>query len=1080
MFGCINHASHTRMNTLVQKLIFPCIFLLSGAGLFARSIPGFEGSNADTCFYEVTVPLCPNQTFTVDGIPYAGPYTVYDTLHSAVGSCDTIIAYKLTIIPYNKGSKTIKICPGETVVIDGIAFSEPGIYVSNNPSPSTNGGCDTLFTYHFVFAFQPSLLDTVILTPGESVVIAGNSYTAPAVVDELIPATTGCDTLLQHVLLLDLTFPDTCSKTLTFLKTIGQTGVPERGSVICPASDGNFYLGGERGNQSLMVKVTPDGKVLWSHVFQPVAGRPVRITDLIEDSDGMLVGCGIVHPDTISPEAYAFRFNPQTGSLMWSRYLKQAKPEAFAIVERSPGGSFLLLVSPQLVSNVDDAEIWELSRSNGTLAGAIGHFNFGVSDVWNSAVLYNGALYAAGRHIPGPITVPAPLHLMQTGLSKIDLAGGTAVWSRLGTAGIPQSTTLYGTDLVVNGDGIAMLSAGFDSLGNNQRSAFFLQKNTLDGALLWQKRYSIPGYQNVEAHDIQQLADGYLLSGQARAGMDGWDKIIVKTDPVGHVLWARQLVSGTYDSKPGQFFIHNHQMAVRNNALYLTAFTEEFPSDLLLLKMTLDGDVSDSCGYVQPIDVQATVVGNPSEMPIQVDMSPFVVASFNAPATVNPVSLQAAALCLRCCEPIQLAESATFCPGESVTIGGVQYTQSGTVTDTIAGIIGCDTIVTYTLTLLPQPTRTELLEFCPGESVTIGGNTYTQPGAVIDTLAATIGCDTIVTYTLQFIDPSGGALSVDCPDNLSIAINAGTGPVAVQYDLPTADSDCECPGIALALTQGLAPGALFPAGLTTVCYQAKDNCGNITPCCFEVFVREESPCDSKTAGCLKWELLDINRDADNDLIYRIRVTNTCANKMIYTAIQMPNGLTALAPANNSVYTAPGGRQYDVRNPNYSPFYSIRFKSQTDSIANGESDVFEYTLPGQTLPNYIHVTARLAPQISSEAYLNTFNCPVGAAPGNRPVASREQPAANFEASTRFTVFPNPTTGLLFADLSAWQGESLQLQVFNSQGQRLQNLRLLAGEEPQVVHLPEGLSGGLYFVEIISAGGERQSLRFVLQH
>ena len=166
MFGCINYASHTRMNTLVQKLIFSCIFLLTGAGLFARSIPGFDGNNADTCFYQVTVPLCPNQTFTVDGVPYAGPYVVYDTLPSGTGGCDTIIAYHLTVVPYNKGSKTVKICPGETVVIDGIAFSEPGVYISNNPSPSTNGGCDTLFTYHFVFAFQPSLSDTILLVPG--------------------------------------------------------------------------------------------------------------------------------------------------------------------------------------------------------------------------------------------------------------------------------------------------------------------------------------------------------------------------------------------------------------------------------------------------------------------------------------------------------------------------------------------------------------------------------------------------------------------------------------------------------------------------------------------------------------------------------------------------------------------------------------------------------------------------------------------------------------------------------------------------------------------------------------------------
>ncbi|HRI60476.1 MAG TPA: HYR domain-containing protein, partial [Saprospiraceae bacterium] len=377
------------------------------------------------------------------------------------------------------------------------------------------------------------------------------------------------------------------------------------------------------------------------------------------------------------------------------------------------------------------------------------------------------------------------------------------------------------------------------------------------------------------------------------------------------------------------------------------------------------------------------------------------------------------------------AQTIQFCPGESVTIDGVAYTQSGTVVDTIPGTVGCDTIVTYTLILLSQPTRSETIEFCSGESVTIGGIVYTQPGTVIDTIPASVGCDTIATYTLKFIDTPNSSVSIDCPDDIDVAIDPGDGPVAVNYNLPAVSSDCECPGIALVLTQGLPSGSLFPVGSTKVCYSAKDSCGNTATCCFTVFVREESACDIKTIGCLKWELLDITKDAENDLTYRIRVTNNCANKLIYTAIQIPDGLVAVAPANNSVYAAPSGRQYDVRNPNYSPFYSIRFKSQTDSIANGQSDIFKYKLPGQTLPAYIHVNARLAPQIFYEAHLNTFNCPVGVTPNDNRPADKRQNSGNLSA---FKVFPNPTSGALYADFSDWQGEQLQVQVYSSQGQR----------------------------------------------
>ncbi|HRI60478.1 MAG TPA: HYR domain-containing protein [Saprospiraceae bacterium] len=1072
------------MNIHLQKLIFSTALIFFSGVNFAQNAfhqrNGITRGNPNSCMIEKVIPLCPNQTLIVDSIPYAAPWIVTDTLPSATGGCDTIVTYKLIVVPFNKAGKTVGICPGETVVIDGMAFAEPGIYISNNPVASTNGGCDTLFTYHFVYIFQPSRSDTILLTPDETVTIGGNVYSAPDEVTEFLPASTGCDTLLIHVLLLDLTFPDTCSKTLTFLKVIGQPGVSERSSVICAAADGNFYIGGESEKKSLLLKVTPEGKVIWSRTFQPVASLTTRITDLIEDSDGMLAGCGIVDADTTSPEAYAFRYNPVTGSMIWSRYLKQAKPEAFAIVERFPGGPFFLLVSPQLVSNVDDAEIWELNRNNGTLVSAIGHYTFGNSDVWNSAVVHGGALYAAGRHIPGPVSVPAPLNQIQTGLTKIDMTTGTPAWSRLGTTGVMNATTLYSTDLLIHDDALIVVSAGSDSLNNSQRSAFFLQKTALNGDIIWLKRYSVPGLQNAEAHDIQRVYDGYILTGQANQGADDWDKIIVKTDFDGNVLWAKSVTSGVYFPKKGQFFIHNHQSVVRNNAIYLTAFTEDFSSDVLLLKMTTDGDVSDSCGFVQPLDVQTKTLAGSNNLPIQIDVAPYVVASFNAPATPVLVAATSAALCLRCCEPIQETELVEFCPGEPVTIDGIEYNQSGTLVDTIPGIIGCDTIITYTLVLLPQPMRSSTIEFCAGDTVTIGGNAYTQPGTVIDTITAAIGCDTVVTYTLQFTEASGGTLSINCPDDVNIAINAGTGPVVVHYDLPAVSSDCVCPGIGLTLTQGLASGSMFPAGLTTVCYSAKDSCGNSTACCFDVFVREESPCDIKTVGCLKWELLDITKDAENDLTYRIRVTNSCAGKMIYTAFGMPGGLVAVSPANHSVFTAQSGRQYEVRNPNYSPFYSIRFKSQADSIANGESDVFEYKLPAQTPPSYIHVTARLAPQVFYEAYLNTFYCPVGVTPdNNRSAISRKQDLTTFKKLSNLQVFPNPTSGALYADFSDWQGEQLQVQVFSSQGQRIQLFTVQAGDTPQQIALPEGLSAGLYFLEVQRANGERQTVRFVMQ-
>jgi len=431
--------------------------------------------------------------------------------------------------------------------------------------------------------------------------------------------------------------------------------------------------------------------------------------------------------------------------------------------------------------------------------------------------------------------------------------------------------------------------------------------------------------------------------------------------------------------------------------------------------------------------------------------------------------------------PLQTrSESISFCTGKSVTIGGKTYTQPGTVKDTLPSIgSGCDTIVTYTLSLLPLLTRAETIQFCPGQPVSIGGKIYTKPGTVLDTLpSAGSGCDTIVTYTLTSLTPAPSTVEVKCPNAINVATQPGTGPVIISYAQPTASTDCVCPGLSLTLTAGLPSGSAFPPGITQVCFTARDSCGSTASCCFPVMVREALPCDTKEIGCLKYELLSITADAAKNYTYRIRVTNKCTNPLIYTAIQVPDGLTAIKPANLATFTAESGREYEVRNPNFSPFYSLRFKSDTDSIANGESDVFKYTLPAQADPDYIHISSRLVTQEFYAAHLNTFNCPIGVTPPGEKTAERDFALLKKTPSSLW-IFPNPTAGELFADLSAWPNEALRLQVFNAQGQLLRAELTALGGSLHRVQLPADLAEGLYTLEVLASSGKRAVARFVVQ-
>lgn len=354
------------------------------------------------------------------------------------------------------------------------------------------------------------------------------------------------------------------------------------------------------------------------------------------------------------------------------------------------------------------------------------------------------------------------------------------------------------------------------------------------------------------------------------------------------------------------------------------------------------------------------------------------------------------------------------------------------------------------------------------------------------------GCFTPVTITVSAIDCDDNGTPDPSDDTFTFAITAtgGTGPWG--WDM--------LPGISMVpygTSHTFGPFQIVN-GAVTLTINDHDN----PDCTATVTVAPPVPCsapntsdvcDVKIIGCMKYELLGIALDPDKNRTYSIRVTNNCSNKMIYTAFQLPDGVVALEPANNSIYEAPSGREYTVRNPNDAPFYSIRFKSGTDSISNGASDIFEYTLPAQSAPDYIHVVSRVYPKIFYEAHLNTFNCV--ATPANstqskygkpfsatnvEDAGNREVPDGGFTSTDAapFSVYPNPSEGLLYADISGWRGQNVSIVLLSGQGSPLETFTVEAGDQALRFDLKAELPGGLYFMEVIPATGAREVRKFLL--
>lgn len=414
-----------------------------------------------------------------------------------------------------------------------------------------------------------------------------------------------------------------------------------------------------------------------------------------------------------------------------------------------------------------------------------------------------------------------------------------------------------------------------------------------------------------------------------------------------------------------------------------------------------------------------------------------------------------------------------LCYGESVEIDGQLYSGTVTVIDTSFTGTPCGAVTTYKLTELPEIKTSRTISFCPGDTVDVGGVQYTEEGVKFLMFTALNGCDSTVVYTLQYAVPAPSVINITCPASVTVFTNNGAG-AEIQYAYPAASTTCVCPGLDVELVSGLASGSIFPQGVNKVCYKAEDACGQTKTCCFNVSVLEDAPCDVKVIGCLRYELLTITEDPGGNKTYRVQVTNYCPDPLIYTAIQVPSGVLAMKPLDNTIYTAPGGNQYLVRNPNFAPFYSVRYRALNPGIANGQSEIFRYTLPAQTDVLFFEVISRLSIQQFFAAHMNTFYCPIGVTPPE----NRDDEDGIYQSFIAGVV-PNPTTGAFRMLLETEEDAPVEYRVFNSQGQLVLSEKgeLIAGQID--ILFPETLPDGLYFVEIAGFDDLGGMQRVVLQ-
>ncbi len=90
-------------------------------------------------------------------------------------------------------------------------------------------------------------------------------------------------------------------------------------------------------------------------------------------------------------------------------------------------------------------------------------------------------------------------------------------------------------------------------------------------------------------------------------------------------------------------------------------------------------------------------------------------------------------------------------------------------------------------------------------------------------------------YSISIIN--GGttsALTINCPETISLAAPAGASAIIVDWEIPSISTDCSNGINSILQTSGSPSGSLFPIGSSIITYTVTDNCGNTANCNFEI------------------------------------------------------------------------------------------------------------------------------------------------------------------------------------------------------------------------------------------------------
>jgi gliding motility-associated-like protein len=136
------------------------------------------------------LPWCPGDSIEVNGSIYTAPGIYQDTLFATGDGCDTLLVIDIVQTPYVFSFDNYELCPGSSIIIHGVEYSEPVSLLDTIPNAGI--GCDTIHKIVIDWTPLEHVNDTITFCPGDTVFINDMPFSAPFLFVDTLQAIKGC------------------------------------------------------------------------------------------------------------------------------------------------------------------------------------------------------------------------------------------------------------------------------------------------------------------------------------------------------------------------------------------------------------------------------------------------------------------------------------------------------------------------------------------------------------------------------------------------------------------------------------------------------------------------------------------------------------------------------------------------------------------------------------------------------------------------------------------------------------------------------------------------------------------------